>query len=107
MRNFNTGFGHDFGLTTMGASHGYAYGSRARIGSERGIPLSQLSRRRNETDSPTAFVSGLAPGGRSYETEVSRGTRNSGDTGKSQELIIRKDVTTTVQHQQWKNGQWF
>lgn len=101
MKSFSTGFGHDFGLTTATASENTSspWESRSRGGQ---IPLSDLRKsmpgRRAPVHDDTVVEANDGP----YVVHVS-GNRLEADehsvgSGKSSDMIIRKNVTTTVEH---------
>lgn len=107
MKSFNTGFGLDIGITTL-SNHG-GYGSR-NVGNS--YQLSNLSHRKSNrpgqrVDSDaTALATGnqLNPEAGEYSIEIGhdgnagRAERESINSGKSQEMIIRKDITTQVDY---------
>lgn len=105
MKSFSTGFGHEFGLTSFNES-AYQSGSHNR---DRGIRLKPLSKTDSNarSGSSTGFVNKLNPGAGDYEIDISRGNgpeSSSIASGKSQELIIRKDFTMTVDHKKRSKG---
>lgn len=113
MRSFNIGFGQELGSNAMQSS---LYGSRGHSGGKHSIgnavALSNLSKSsRTQASSPMTGQDPAALGGPSgmqadsslYDIQVGRGSVAPGDalsirSGRSQELIIRKDVTMTVQN---------
>ena len=100
MKSFSTGFGHEFGLGTITSGYMMSGGSQnANRGNN--IQLSNMSKQRSNTDSPRKFASKLDRSGNAYDIEVSRGRQHDAQSvgsGKSQEMIIRKDVTITQDH---------
>lgn len=106
MKSFATGFGH----VGLGAA---IWPSRAptthrepkgrRVGST--IPLGRISRKIWHTDKPSDF--GTNPQSTGYSTEIYTRDDIESETrrsGGSQELIIRKDVTMTVDRSQKFGG---
>ncbi|KAK4954574.1 hypothetical protein LTR10_008007 [Elasticomyces elasticus] len=115
MRSFNTGFGHEFGLTTMNAGSGYGKSSRdphPNSHTGRGIQLSRISRRDKHggasgRDDFQVMNEDLNPEGVAYGVDVGTGHARdnaSVGSGKSQEMIIRKDVVMTVEENGGSHG---
>lgn len=99
IKSFSTGFGHDFGLTTATAARNVSSQWESR-GAQ--IPLSNI--RKSMPGGTVPSHSGIAAGTGDgpYVVRVS-GNRLDADehsvgSGKSSEMIIRKDVTTSVEH---------
>lgn len=94
MKSFSTGFGFEIGVTTLdNHTASRAYGQQS-------YQLSQLSHKGNK---PSASMDVLNPGVGEYSIDIvhesNRPAENSSiSSGKSQEWIIRKDVTTTVDY---------
>lgn len=105
MKSFNTGFGHDFGLDTMTGSGLYASGPCSRhtggggSGRNDDIQLQGLRKSGTAATSTRDFIQGMHPQGKAYEAEIMGNQpqeTSSVSSGKSQEMIIRKDVQVTV-----------
>ena len=99
MKSFATGFGHEFGLGIAGWPDRARVTPQAARGKNVGssVPLGRISRRIWHPERPGDFVSDPQSSG--YMTEVSRGDvleTQSRMSGGSHELIIRKEVTLSV-----------
>ncbi|KAK3699759.1 hypothetical protein LTR37_016268 [Vermiconidia calcicola] len=101
LKSFGTGFGHQFGIGVTSLS-GYI-NSQSHSGAfhGNGIPLSNVSRKQSRTDQPVYYPDAFGGNDTSYHTQVS--TTLPEDThsvvsGTSSEMIIRKNVVTTVEH---------
>ena len=100
MKSFATGFGHEFGLGMA------AWPDRAQVPAgtkgkkiTASIPLVGISRKFWHAERPGDFVSDPQSSG--YETEVSGAhglDMQPRTSGGSQEMIIRKDITMSVDH---------
>ena len=103
MKSFATGFGHEFGLGIA------VWPNRAptvlhapkpkKIGSS--IPLGRISRKIWHAERPSDF--GTEPHSRGYATNICSNQDMEGEirtSGGSSELIIRKDVTLSVDRSQ-------
>ncbi|KAK3714682.1 hypothetical protein LTR37_007662 [Vermiconidia calcicola] len=115
MRRFNTGFGHEFGLGTTTASEQRRSASRGVKGNDNDIGLNgisnvnksnadyiglnRLSKSSIRNAGPTNFVTT-----NEYDCEVSRGDstddRSATSGRRSDEMVIKRDVTMTVDYSQ-------
>lgn len=98
MASFNTGFGqNDFAYTVKGSAPSGARPSTKYAADF--IPLRSIQASQHESDDREQ--PSLCPGRNTYEVEVAREQsteRSSLGSGKSEEMIIRKQVTVTVDH---------
>lgn len=101
MKSFSTGFGHEFGLTTAMAARNISSPWESRNRQDQ-IPLSNMSKGIAGQTVPSRSGIAVNAGDGPYVVRVS-GNRvevdeHSVGSGRSSEMIIRKNVTTTVEH---------